>query len=106
VKQEVELTARTYEQIFEGMSVETGSRADYRRSQGIESEPELIPSDARAALAASDGTDSDALDVEIIEDDGRPIHTGRRRTWLCVRLRGSAITVRDTAATGNGADDA
>jgi hypothetical protein len=73
VKQEVELTARSYQQIFEGMSVETGSRADYRRSQGIESEPELIPSDARAALAASDGTDSDALDVEIIEDDGQPI---------------------------------
>jgi len=67
---DVSVTARAYEQIFEGTGVETGSRADYRRSIGIEDQPELIPSDARAALAASDGIDDNgALDVEIIDDE-------------------------------------
>jgi hypothetical protein len=106
---DVSVTAKPYESIFEAM--ETGSRADYRRSIGIEDEPELIPGERAPALAAQSDDDADALDVEIIEDDAGPTDPRRAGTWLSVRLSGSVVIVRATlavrtgnTATGHGTD--
>lgn len=70
---DVSVSTKPFEQIFEAMEVETVRRSDYRRSQGIEVEPELIPSDTPTALAAlGEADDSEILDVEI-EDEAQPI---------------------------------
>jgi hypothetical protein len=68
---DVSVTAKPYESIFEAM--ETGSRADYRRSIGIEDEPEVLTSTQTPALAAQSTDDADALDVEIVDDDAGPL---------------------------------
>lgn len=84
IKQEIELSARPYETVFEAMEVEPGSRADYRRSQGIESPAELIPSGNRSALVAlseTDERDDDGiLDVEIEDDLAGTTTPGERES--------------------------
>lgn len=72
-KAEVEITAKPYEQIFESMSVEVGSRSEYRRSQGIEDEPEVLPALSGAdpladELDDQDDSRCDVIDVEIDDD--------------------------------------
>jgi hypothetical protein len=70
-KAEIEITAKPYEQIFEAMEA-GGSRAEYRRSIGIEDEPKLIPNDAQAALAALPADDESGS-----PSDSAPPHSRR-----------------------------
>jgi hypothetical protein len=66
---EVEVSLKPYEKIMSDLTaLETGSRADYRRSRGIAEETEPVAlADRTRSL---DGSDSDSiLDAEVIESD-------------------------------------
>lgn len=74
-KAEVELSVKPYEQIFIQME-SGGSRADWRKSQGIEE-----PEEQRALPALED-----VEDAEVIEDWLEPIPPDEPETTLSVDL--------------------
>ena len=67
-KTEIEITAKPYEQILDGIgNIESGSRSEFRQSQGIEDDtPPALAESPRELHAADDDLVADA---ELVDAD-------------------------------------